>query len=121
LGILSGRTKDVSRSNSIFARFPELARMKRLGLTHLTLPDIVILIDVDPATACRRIEARGQQRQVHETEEKLDRLRRAYHQVCEVVQTDWQVPTRILNGGQPLENVIEQALAFARASLTAKE
>ncbi|MCX6834298.1 MAG: 1-acyl-sn-glycerol-3-phosphate acyltransferase, partial [candidate division Zixibacteria bacterium] len=46
LGILSGRTKDVSRSNSIFARFPELARMKRLGLTHLTLPDIVILIDV---------------------------------------------------------------------------
>ena len=121
LGILSGLTKDISRSDNIFTRFPELARMKRLGLTHLSLPDIVILIDIDSATACRRIEARGQQRQVHETEEKLERLRRAYHQVCEVVRTDWRVPTRILNGGQPLENVMEQVLQFARASLVTKE
>jgi thymidylate kinase len=121
LGILCGRTKDVSRNDNIFIRFPELARMKRLRLTHLTLPDIVIMIDLDSATACRRIEARGQQRQVHETEEKLDRLRRAYHQVCEVVRTDWGVPTKIVNGDQPLENVTEQALEFARASLTTKE
>jgi len=81
----------------------------------------VILIDIDPATACRRIEARGQQRQVHETEEKLDRLRRAYRQVCEVVRRDWRVPTQILDGGQPLEDVLEQAFRFARASLPAKD
>lgn len=121
LGILSGLTKDVSRSDNIFTRFPELARMKRLGLTHLSLPDIVILIDVDSATACRRIETRGQQRQVHETEEKLERLRRAYLQVCKVVQADWRVPTRILNGDQALENVLEQVLQFARESLAAQE
>jgi 1-acyl-sn-glycerol-3-phosphate acyltransferase len=121
LGILSGFTKDVSRSDRIFTRFPELVRMKQLGLTNLSMPDMVILIDVDPATACRRIEARGQQRQVHETEEKLDHLRRAYLQVCEVVQTDWRVPINILDGGQPLENVMEQALQFARASLASRE
>jgi 1-acyl-sn-glycerol-3-phosphate acyltransferase/thymidylate kinase len=121
LGILSGLTKDISRGDKIFTRFPELARMKQLGLTHLSLPDMVILIDIDSATACRRIEARGQQRQVHETEEKLDRLRRAYLQVCEVVQTDWRVPTRILNGGQPLDSIMEQAIQFASAPLAAKE
>ena len=121
LGILSGHTKDVSRRDNIFTRFPELARMKQLGLTHLTLPDIVIMIDVDAVTACRRIEARGQQRQVHETEEKLERLRRAYHQVCEVVQTDWRIPTQTVNGDQPLEKVMEQAFEFARASLHTKE
>jgi len=114
LGILSGLAKDVSSSDRIFKRFPELARMKQLGLTRLSLPDMVILIDVDSATACQRIEARGEQRQVHETDEKLDRLRRAYLQVCEVVRTDWRVPTMIINGARPLEGVMEQALQFAR-------
>jgi 1-acyl-sn-glycerol-3-phosphate acyltransferase len=121
LGILTGLNRDISRTNTIFTRFPELARLKQLGLAHLSLPDTVILIDVDSATACRRIEARGQQRQVHETEEKLDRLRRAYRQVCDVIRTDWRVPTLILDGGQPPENVMEQAFQFARASLPEEE
>ena len=121
LGILSGLKKDVSRRDKIFTSFPELPRMKQLGLTHLSLPDMVILIDVDPATACQRIEARGQQRQVHETEKKLCQLRRAYLKVCEVVQTDWMVSTKILNGSQPLENIIEQAFQFARTSFASKE
>lgn len=117
LGILSGLAKDISRDNPVFDRFPELTYMKRLGLTKLDLPDIVIFIDLSPDVACQRIDTRGEQKQVHETADKLDQLRRAYLQVCEVVRKDWHIPVSILNGDQSREDLCEAANKFVKKSL----
>ena len=68
VGIVSGRVEDVNRHDPIFGMFPELAHLKRLGLAKLSIPDIVILIDIKPETACGRIDNRGERKQVHETD-----------------------------------------------------
>lgn len=117
LAILSGREGNIRRDDPIFDHFPELAHLKRLGLTKLALPDIVVLIDLPPEVACQRIETRGEQKQVHETADKLDRLRRAYLQVCGVVQKDWQVSTVILNGEQTREDLCRAGIEFVRKSI----
>ena len=70
-------------NDPLFKEFPELKLMKRLGLAHLSLPDAVIFIDVLPKVSMARIRARGERIQVHETEEKLGRLREAYLLVAE--------------------------------------
>ena len=116
LAVLSGRGASVERDDPIFSRFPELVHMKRLGLTKLALPDIVVFIDLLPEAACRRIETRGEQKQVHETVDKLERLRRAYLQVCEVVEKDWQIPTLILDGERSREDLCRASLDFVKQS-----
>jgi thymidylate kinase len=83
-------------------------------LTRLRLPHVVILLDVDPGTACARIGSRGEQRQVHETEEKLAELRSAYLMVCEVVQRRWGIPVHVVDGNQSLEKVVDESLQFAK-------
>lgn len=118
IGILSGLNRNISARDPIFGQFPELLHLRHLGLANLTLPDVVVLIDVDAAVACGRIASRGGQRQVHETEEKLELLRQAYIRVCEAVRSDWHVPTLILDGGQSRERVLDEGLAFVRSSLT---
>jgi 1-acyl-sn-glycerol-3-phosphate acyltransferase len=117
IGILSGLKKDIPRRDPIFTRFPELAQMRTLGLTRLALPNIVVLIDVDSATACGRIDRRGEHKQVHETEAKLEPLRRAYLDVCEVIQSDWPVTAATLDGRQPLESVRDHVSQFVSSSL----
>lgn len=118
LAVLSGRGQNIGHDDPIFKRFPELAHLKRLGLTRLALPDIVILIDLPSDVACQRIETRGEQKQVHETSEKLDRLRRAYLLVCEVVEKDWHVSTAILNGEQTRESLCRSGIEFVRKSIS---
>lgn len=120
LAILSGRAGNIRRDDPIFSRFPELVHLKRLGLTKLALPDIVVLIDLPPEVACQRIEVRGEQKQVHETADKLGRLRRAYLQVCEVVQKDWQVSTVILDGEQTREDLCHAGIEFVRKSIVTR-
>lgn len=117
LAVLSGRGQNIRHDDPIFERFPELAHLKRLGLTKLALPDIVILIDLPSETACQRIEARGEQKQVHETSEKLNRLRRAYLQVCEVVEKDWHVSVAIMNGEQTRESLCSSSIEFVKKSI----
>jgi len=114
LAILSGREGNIGHDDPIFDSFPELAHLKRLGLTKMALPDIVVLIDLPPEMACQRIDARGEQKQVHETVDKLDRLRRAYLQVCEVVQKDWHIPVVILDGKQTREDLCRASIEFMR-------
>ncbi len=116
LAILSGREGNIRHDDPIFDHFPELAHLKRLGLTKLALPDIVVLIDLPPDVACQRIETRGEQKQVHETAEKLGRLRQAYRQVCEVVQSDWHIPVEILDGEQTREDLCRAAIKFVKKS-----
>ena len=77
---------------------PELATLKRLRLARLSLPDAVVMLDVDPAESVRRIQARGEPVQAHETEEKLTRLRGAYRMVCDVLREEFALPVAILDG-----------------------
>jgi len=117
LAVLSGRGGDIGHDDPIFNRFPELVHMKRLGLTKLALPDIVVLIDLLPEVACRRIDTRGEQKQVHETADKLERLRQAYLQVCEVVEKDWHIPTLILKGERSREDLCRASIDFVMKSI----
>jgi thymidylate kinase len=114
LGLLCGRDIDVDRRRTLMETFPELRYMKKLGLTKLALPDVIILIDLPPAEACHRITARGEPVQVHENEEKLGRLRDAYLQVCDVAENDWQVPTLILDGSTSREDIRMAAVEFVK-------
>ncbi|MFC1662386.1 1-acyl-sn-glycerol-3-phosphate acyltransferase [Gemmatimonadota bacterium] len=109
LGILSGRGTE--EEDAAYAAFPELKSMKRLHLAHLRCPDAVLFLDVDPALSVERIQSRGEARQVHETPEKLERLRNGYRAVCRILEPDWQVPARVLEGQQGLEEVTRAALA----------
>lgn len=114
IGILSSREGPSVRSDPLLRRFPELRHLRRLRLDRLHLPDAVIFLDVEPETALARIAARGETRQVHETTEKLQRLRDAYRLVCDVVERVYGVPTRVMDGGGSRESVREEALAFVR-------
>ena len=112
LGVLSGRT--VAADDPVFAMFPELAALKRLGLTHLAVPDAVLFLDVAPAVSMERIHSRGEPTQVHETEEKLGRLRDGYRMVCTVLERDLGCPARILDGHRPLVEVADAAIVELR-------
>ncbi len=106
MAILAGRglAKD-----PLFGEVPELRVMRRLRLTHLHLPDMVLFLDVDPAISMERIRGRGERLQVHETEDKLGRLREAYLLVVEAVRERMGLPAFVLDGGRDLESVTGQA------------
>lgn len=110
--ILTGADEGIARDDQIYRDFPELSALKTIKLTHLTLPDLVILIDADPAVADARIETRGEKKQVHETEEKLTKLRNAYLRVCAVAQTDFKIPTLVLNGELTSSEMKSSSLDF---------
>jgi len=121
IGILTGGGPEAPAGDPLFTQFPELRVLKRLGLNRLTLPDIVFFLDVPPAVACARIAERGEQRQAHETEDKLRSLGDAYRIVCGAVGQRMGVPTLILNGEGPVEQIVAAAMDFIRDSLNRKE
>ncbi len=114
LQILLGRGENVSRKDPRLAKLPELAALQRLNLAHMRLPDVAIFLDVEPALAFRRITARGEKTQVHETEEKLGELREGYLEVCGVVESECGLPMRVVGGSPDIESVIDSALSFIR-------
>jgi adenylate kinase family enzyme len=115
--ILSAQDDDINKDDPIYKEFPELSALKKLKLTHLNLPDIVIFIDVDPNVAIKRIDKRGEKKQVHETAEKLSKLRGAYLIACKVIQKDLGIPTCILDGDEQLDKVINKANDFIKNHL----
>jgi hypothetical protein len=110
MGILSG-DEEAGPTSPAYAAFPELARMRKLPLPNLKRPDAVLFLDVDPAVSVERISKRGESRQVHETGEKLGRLREGYRAVCRILEADWDTPARILDGHGELDEVTRAALA----------
>jgi 1-acyl-sn-glycerol-3-phosphate acyltransferase len=112
LRILSGRGDAGAHNDPVFTTFPELAALRRLRLASMKLPDAVIMLDVEPAVSAVRIKRRGEKRQVHETEGKLVELRAGYRLVCDVVQTEFDIPTRILNGDAAIDVLVAAVLAF---------
>ena len=115
--ILSSNDQDIARDDIIYKDMPELSTLKRLRLTHLHLPDLVIFLDVDPQVAMERIDNRGEKKQVHETEEKLAKLREAYHITCKIVDRELSIPTLIISGNDTIDNIINIAVGFINKRL----
>ena len=111
LGVMSGR-EPLSAADALAQRFPELRWLQRLGLTHLEMPDAAVLIDLPAADAVGRIDSRGESKQVHETGEKLDKLRGAYVAVCEAAAERFGLPVLRLDGRLPREELRATAVAF---------
>ena len=118
--ILSSKDEDIARDDQIYKDFSELSALKKLRLTHLNIPDIVIFLDVDPGIAINRINNRGQKKQVHETEEKLSKLRNAYLITCRVIQKELGIPTFILAGNDTINNITDSAASFINKHISEK-
>jgi len=113
IGIMSGRSTRLRSRDPLLTKFPELRYLLGLRLNRLRMPDAAILLDLPPRVAIERIGARGEARQVHETEEKLAMLASAYRMVCRVIADQYGVATVVLDGTRALEDLVEQATAFA--------
>jgi 1-acyl-sn-glycerol-3-phosphate acyltransferase len=109
LPILTGQS-ELPKSDAIFRQLPELNALRKLHLTHLHLPDVVVFLDIEPGVSMKRIESRGQTVQAHENAEKLTKLRQAYHIVCDVLEET--VPVCRLSADHDLDTLAQQALAF---------
>ncbi len=109
MGVMSGRVEGQAAEGALQA-FPELKALRRLHLTRLSCPDGVLFLDVDPAVSVERIRTRGEDMQVHETGEKLEKLRTGYLSVCRFLEPDWHVPARVLDGHRSVEEVMAAAM-----------
>ena len=109
IGVLTGDPVPGDDLEALFETFPELSIIKRARLNKLTLPDCCLFLDVSAAEACRRISERRETKQVHETEESLDRLRSAYLEVCRAVETSWDTRVHILDGSIGREDMMVAA------------
>jgi 1-acyl-sn-glycerol-3-phosphate acyltransferase len=117
IAVLAGDASRLSRSDPLFDQIPELALMRRLGLTHLQLPRLLVLLDLPADLACARIASRGGPRQPHETEEQLGRLREAYRRVVRITARKWNVPALVVDGARPLDYALDEVLRFAAENL----
>jgi 1-acyl-sn-glycerol-3-phosphate acyltransferase len=109
--VLTGTNTPLNPRDPLLRQFPELKAFSLLKLNRLILPETVLLIDVDPQTACDRIDSRGEAKQVHETTEKLNRLRTSYLSVMSTLGTHFNTRTCIIDGNAPLADVVEQSNA----------
>jgi hypothetical protein len=119
LGVLCGRER-VKGSDLLARRFPELRWLQRLGWTRLSMPDAAIFIDVDPGEAMARIASRGEATQVHETAEKLAKLREAYLAVCAAAVERFGLPVLHLDGARSPEELTAAAAEFVTSRRSAR-
>jgi len=119
--LLTGLEGQLKPNDPVFEEFKESQYLRSLKLNNLILPEIVIFIDADPETSCARIENRGEARQVHETHEKLAKLREAYQKVCKVIWDRWDIPVAVIDGAQSIEGVSADAERFVRDVISQRE
>jgi len=67
------------------------------------LPDATIVIDVSPAECIKRIEKRGQAKELFEKEKKLIKVNEIYKKLPEIFENIF-----IIDGEKPIEEVSEQ-------------
>jgi 1-acyl-sn-glycerol-3-phosphate acyltransferase len=116
LSVLTRREPRVEREDPVFAQYPELGALRRLRLDRMHLPDVCVFLDVPPEVCVTRIESRGERRQVHETREKLARLREAYLLVCSVLEHEFESPVLVLEGDRDPDQVMGEAMQFVEQS-----
>ena len=89
--------------------YPNSPRLyDKIGNLHK--PDVMIFLDVPAEVCISRIESRGEDKQVHETTEKLTRLRDAYLLICDVLAEQ----AHIIDGNRPLVDVVADATKVVR-------
>lgn len=87
LGYLAGESRiPLGELPYYLAHAPQLVLLNWLRLSRFRLPDLVFLLDLDPAVAMARIRARGKPLQAHETEAALGQLGASYRRVCGLYQ-----------------------------------
>ena len=85
-----------------------LALLNLLRLGRFRLPDLIFLLDLDPAVAVARIHARGKPLQAHETEVLLGELGRGYARVCDLFQERRGIPLTTIRVDQvSLEEAVQ--------------
>lgn len=109
LHVLTGHT-DLPKNDRIFTQLPELNALRKLNLNHLHLPDAVVFLDVDPKVSIERIKSRGQMVQAHENFEKLTKLSKAYHVLCDVLEKT--LPVYRLPGDNDLDQLVQTTFKF---------
>ena len=73
-------------------------------------PDAVVFLDVDPKVSIERIKSRGQTVQAHENSEKLTKLSKAYHVLCDVLEKT--LPVYRLPGDNDLDQLVKMTYEF---------
>jgi thymidylate kinase len=106
---------NVARGDPVFSAFPELNVLRRIPSGRMKMPEVIVLLDVSPETACRRISSRGEKQQAHETADKLTRLREAYHFVCEIMRDHYNLPVQVITGEPSPDEATRSALEFINA------
>jgi dTMP kinase len=66
------------------------------------LPDLTIIIDVDPESCVKRIEGRGEPKELFEQKEKLTRVNEIYKKAPQMFEN-----VIIINGTRPIQEVFE--------------
>ena len=68
----------------------DIERIKKLNLdrSDIRVPDICIFVDVSTEVALQRILGRGNKTEIYETSEKLDRVRKRFFEVFEMMKTE---------------------------------
>jgi len=97
-----------------------ISRLARLlGFDGVWIPDIVILLDVEPATALARIRSRGLKLDRHENEADMARANATYHEALKALEAYAGKPcTHVIDvtHSEPRE-VLERAVAALRPSI----
>lgn len=112
LKILSSNDKNIPKKDPVYKQFPELATLKNIHLNRLNLPDMVIFLDVDPEVSIERINKRGENKQVHETLEKLSKLREAYHITCRVARENLNISVEVVSADNTIPQIEELTAKF---------
>ncbi len=115
--ILGSRANDIPAEDTIYDDFPELKTLRKLGMCKFDIPEIVLFLDTDPVIAISRINKRGERKQVHEKEEKLSKLRRAYLSICKNLSDKLDIPTLIIAGDNTIEKTTDTAIDFINLNL----
>ncbi len=109
---MSQRGQPLSRTDPLIQKLPELKIIRRLHLPYMTMPQKIIFLNTDPKISMKRIENRGEQKQAHENLAKLTKLQSAYQLVCGILQQDFRIPVRIVDGNRPLEPIMDEVRRF---------
>lgn len=120
LDLLTGRGEPSAADDPVFARFPELARLRALGFDHFHLPDAVIFLDVPPEVCVARITGRGKPLQAHETASQLALLRSAYVSLCGVLEDSPLFAVARIDGDRDAGAVAWEARRFVETAREAR-
>ena len=91
-----------SRKVFYLKHIPEIFLVNKLGI-KFQKPDVVFFLKVSPALAVKRIQMRGDERQIHEKIDFLEGLQKAYELVCNIISKTTRVYTINTDNKNPTE------------------